>query len=349
MDKFNITPRAPRPSLFFLPLMRLKIEEIKCAAFESVTLTPEAGQEHAMGNHKSHNTNCTPSSSNGKHKGTIITTPPVLSAEQDWVICSPVGTPNCGWKDELTWDLDGVRALRELLTQWISLGVTASDIGGFLESVLYNRDEHLNGRLTRMVNNHETHTEIALDLLKHYQVRDDASKPLWELKGSQLGNKHSRSGEPSTPSTPRPSEPREPSSKFRPKRPKIRVPLLFRVASKPISEPEPTQTLKRDTWYQVPAPQPLRTFKKPYFINDVEPIPEIKDASQGMSAKASWSFNISEDLTMLTIAERRALMANTGALPPSFAAEICDSAPVESLHCLDTGAKTGRRNDKEWW
>lgn len=189
-----------------------------------------------------------------------------------------------------------------------------------------------------MVNNHETHTEIALDLLKHYQIRDDAGQPLWDLKGSQLGNKHSRSGEPntpSTPSTPRPSEPSEPSSKPRPKRPKIRVPLLFRVASKPTSEPEPSQTPKRDTWYQVPAPKPLRTFKKPYFMNDVDPIPDIEDASERPSGKACWSFNISEDLTMLTITERRALMANTGALPPSFAAEICDSAPVMSFSCLD--------------
>ncbi|KAJ5892750.1 hypothetical protein N7504_009441 [Penicillium tannophilum] len=231
-----------------------------------------------MGKHKPPITNCTPSSGKGKQKPTKITTSPVPQ-EQDWVICSPVGTPSRGWKDELTWDLDGVRALRELLTQWISLGVTASDIGGFLESVLYNRDEHLSGRLTRMVNNHETHTEIALDLLKHYQIRDDAGQPLWDLKGSQL-------------------------------------------------ESEPSQTPKRDTWYQVPAPKPLRTFKKPYFMHDVDPIPDIEDASERPSGTACWSFNISEDLTMLTIAERRALMANTGALPPSFAAEICDSAPA---------------------
>ncbi|KAJ5810288.1 Lipopolysaccharide-modifying protein [Penicillium pulvis] len=281
-----------------------------------------------MRKHKSPITNCTPSSGKGKHKPMKITTSPVPSQEQDWVICSPIGTPNRGWKDELTWDLDGVRALRELLTQWISLGVTASDIGAFLESVLYNRDEHLSGRLTRMVNDHETHTEIALDLLKHYQIRDDASQPLWELKGSQLGNKYSLSGEPSTPNIHRPSQPSEPSSKTRPKRPKIRVPFLFRVASKPISEPEPSQPSKCDTWYQVPAPKPLRTFKKPYFMNDMEPSPDIEDASERPGGKACWSFNISEDLTMLTIAERRALMANTGALPPSFAAEICDSAPV---------------------
>ncbi|KAJ5532344.1 hypothetical protein N7494_008896 [Penicillium frequentans] len=290
-----------------------------------------------MGKHKSPITDCTPSSGKGKHKPTKITTSPAPSQEQDWVICSPVGTPNRGWKDELTWDLDGVRALRELLTQWISLGVTASDIGAFLESVLYNRDEHLSGRLTQMVNTHETHTDIALDVLKHYQIRDDAGQPLWELKGSQLGNQYSRSGELSTPSTPRPSEPSEPSSKPRPKRPKIRVPLLFRVASKPVSEPDLSQTPKRDTWYQVPAPKPLRTFKKPYFMNEVEPlpIPNIEDASERFSGKACWSFNISEDLTMLTIAERRALMANTGALPPSFAAEICDSAPIMSFSCLD--------------
>ncbi|KAJ5565037.1 hypothetical protein N7513_001279 [Penicillium frequentans] len=255
-----------------------------------------------MGKHKSPITDCTPSSGKGKHKPTKITTSPVPPQEQDWVICSPVGTentqtPNRGWKDELTWDLDGVRALRELLTKWISLGVTASDIGSFLESVLYNRDEHLSGRLTQMVNNHETHTEIALDVLKHYQIRDDAGQPLWEMKGSQLGNKYSRSGEPSTPSTPGPSDLSEPSSKPRPKRPKIRVPLLFRVASKPISEPELSQTPKRNTWYQVPAPKPLRIFKKPYFMNNVESIPDIEDASER----------------------------------------------------LKSGAKTGRKNDNEWW
>ncbi|KAJ6084221.1 hypothetical protein N7486_011021 [Penicillium sp. IBT 16267x] len=286
-----------------------------------------------MGKHKSPTTTCTPSSGKGKHKATEIITSPVSPQDQDWRICSP--TPNRGWRDELTWDLDGVRTLRELLTLWIDLGVTASNIGEFLESVLYNRDEHLNGRLTRLVNNHETHAQIALDLLKHYQIRDDTAKPLWELKESQLGNEHSRSGQSSTPSS-EPSEPSEPSSKSRPKRPKITFPSFFRVSSKPpSSEPEPNQTPKHDSWYQVPAPKPLRIYKKPYFLNDVEQIREMEDVREELSGNACWSFNISEDLTMLTIAERRALMANTGALPPSFAAEICDSAPVIDFSSVD--------------
>lgn len=186
-----------------------------------------------------------------------------------------------------------------------------------------------------MVDNNETHIQIALDVLKHYQIRDDNGNPIWELKDSQLGNKHSRSGEPSTPSTPGPSVSSAPSSTSRSKRPKITVPLFFRVASKSISEPEKTQTSKCDTWYQVPAPKPLRAFKKPRFMKDVESIPDIEDVSEGFSGRACWSFNISEDLAMLTIAERRALMANTGAIPPSFAAEICDSAPVMRFHSLD--------------
>jgi hypothetical protein len=237
----------------------------------------------------------------------------------------------------LIWDLDGVRNLRELLTLWIDSGVTASNIGCFLENVLYDRDEHLDGRLTRMVNNHETHTQIALDLLKHYQVRDETGKPLWEPKASQLGNKHSRSGQPSTSSTPSTlNNPNEPSDKARTKRPKITVPLFFRTLSKPPSEPEPTQTPKRNPWYQVPAPKPLSTLQKPYFMNEFEPIREIEEVSDEFSGKACWSFNISEDLTMLTIAERRALMANTGALPPSFAAEIYDSTSVVDISSLYT-------------
>ncbi|KAJ5631492.1 Lipopolysaccharide-modifying protein [Penicillium longicatenatum] len=290
-----------------------------------------------MGKQKSPSSNCTPSPGKGKHKPPDIITSPVSLQDQDLFVGSPVHTPKRCWKDELIWDLDGVRNLRDLLILWIDSGVTASNIGCFLENVLYDRDEHLDGRLTRMVNNHETHTQIALDLLKHYQARDEAGKPLWELKASQLGNEYSRSGQPSASSTPStPSEPNEPSSKAGTKRLKITVPLFFRMLSKSPLEPEPTQTSKRNSCYQVPAPKSLRTFKKPYFMNNVEPIREIEEVSDGFSGKACWSFNISDDLTMLTIAERRALMANTGALPPSFAAEIHDSTPVVDISSLYT-------------
>ncbi|KAJ5632404.1 hypothetical protein N7490_008743 [Penicillium lividum] len=283
-----------------------------------------------MGKNKSP-ANCTPSSGKGKQKATDTTPSPSPAQDQDWVLCEPISTQTPKrdryWTDVVVWDLDDVRNLREILTMWVIMGVTASNIGEFLESVLYNRDEHLDSRLTQMTNNQEPHINIALALLKHYQIRDEENKPLWEIKDSQLGDKTSCSGK-HRPESSEPSEPSSSSKKARPKRPRISIPNIFRTPSRTEAtkrEQPQTPTPKRNSWYQVPAPKPLRPFKKPYFLHD-ERSREIESANDVSGGTVCWSFNIREDLTMLTIAERRALMANTGALPPSFAAEIIDPA-----------------------
>ncbi|KAJ5949166.1 hypothetical protein N7454_000750 [Penicillium verhagenii] len=286
--------------------------------------------------------------SKGKPKSlTFISSPispPTLSQDQDWeVVCKPFRNSDGDWKNDLTWDLDTVQALRELLTQWTALGVTASHMGVFLEAVLYKQDEHLAGHVTQMVEFHAPHFMLALDLLKHYQIRDATGKPLWDLDHSQYGDVESRAGyvrSQNSARTPDPSRlPTSPTSPGpNPPRPKIKITLpFFRRSSpaRPSTEPQQTEELKRNSWYyHVPAPKPLRVLKQPSFMNDVEPSPEVDTPGEGGSGTVSWSFNISEDLTMLSIAERRALMANTGALPPSFAAEIIDPASVGDMSSL---------------
>ncbi|KAJ5935223.1 Lipopolysaccharide-modifying protein [Penicillium verhagenii] len=287
--------------------------------------------------------------------------PRALSQDRDWEVVEPFRLENIqnsdgGWKNDLTWDLDTVQALHELLAQWTALGVTASHMGVFLEAVLYKQDEHLAGHVTQMVECHAPHFKLALDLLKHYQIRDATGKPLWDLDQSQYGDEDSRAGytrppnSARTPNAPLPTSPTssgpstrqstssEPGGKSRPSRPKIKITLPFFRRSSPAppsTEPQQTEEVKRNSWYyHVPAPKPLRIFKQPSFMNDVEPSPEVDTPGEDVSGTVSWSFNISEDLTMLSIAERRALMANTGALPPSFAAEIIDSASVMDMSSL---------------
>lgn len=52
---------------------------------------------------------------------------------------------------------------------------------------------------------------------------------------------------------------------------------------------------------------------------------------------------------MLTVAERRALMANTGALPPMFAAEIFDPASVMDLSSLHRTNSLQKQGQKRIW
>lgn len=83
------------------------------------------------------------------------------------------------WRDTLVWDLNGVLHLRRLLVLWAECKVPASDIGLFLVKVLYERDEHLGNRLTRMVNLDESYSNVALGIMKHYQIRDSDDQPMW--------------------------------------------------------------------------------------------------------------------------------------------------------------------------
>ncbi|KAJ5895205.1 hypothetical protein N7495_006896 [Penicillium taxi] len=83
------------------------------------------------------------------------------------------------WEELLVWDLNSIQKLRELILIWVQAEVSASNIGEFLQQVLYRRDEHLNYRLTKMVDNGATHAEIAHTIMQHYQIRDHNDKPLW--------------------------------------------------------------------------------------------------------------------------------------------------------------------------
>lgn len=69
--------------------------------------------------------------------------------------------------------------LRNILRIWVEGNMPADEIGGFLVSCLYNCDDHLDNRVTRMVDNDETYAQIARVLVEYFQIRDDEDKPLW--------------------------------------------------------------------------------------------------------------------------------------------------------------------------
>lgn len=83
------------------------------------------------------------------------------------------------WYDALEWDLERVGQLRDILRIWVEGDVPADEIGDFLVSCLYNSDDHLDNRVTRMVNNREPYAHIAHVLVEYLQIRDDENKPLW--------------------------------------------------------------------------------------------------------------------------------------------------------------------------
>lgn len=69
--------------------------------------------------------------------------------------------------------------LRDILRIWVEGNIPADEIGDFLVSCLYNCDDHLDNRVTRMVDNRETYTHIARVLVEYLQIRDGEDKPLW--------------------------------------------------------------------------------------------------------------------------------------------------------------------------
>lgn len=119
-----------------------------------------------------------------------------ISESSNAPLCETTTAEESDWRDTLTWNLNGVFHLRRLLELWAECKVPASDIGLFLTKVLYQRDEHLGNRLTQLVNLNESFTNIALGIMKHYQVRDSDDQPLWTM--SNLGEVELRpSGMPS--------------------------------------------------------------------------------------------------------------------------------------------------------
>ncbi|KAJ6106896.1 Lipopolysaccharide-modifying protein [Penicillium capsulatum] len=101
------------------------------------------------------------------------------STSSDASLGSHSAAGSIDWRDTLTWDLTGVLQLRRLLALWAEYKVPASDMGLFLVKVLYERDGHLGNRLMRMVYCNESYTNIALDIMRHYQVRGSDGQPLW--------------------------------------------------------------------------------------------------------------------------------------------------------------------------
>lgn len=83
------------------------------------------------------------------------------------------------WQDAVEWDLERVGQLRDILRIWVEGNIPADEIGDFLVSCLYNCDDHLDNRVTRMVDDHETYAHIARVLVEYFQIRDDDDKPLW--------------------------------------------------------------------------------------------------------------------------------------------------------------------------
>ncbi|CAL5873734.1 uncharacterized protein PFLUO_LOCUS8016 [Penicillium psychrofluorescens] len=83
------------------------------------------------------------------------------------------------WKALLIWNHDSIRNLMKLLKLWALHGVPASEMGLFLESILYQHDEHMHHKLTQSVDANETYAEIACLVMQHYQIRDDDKMPLW--------------------------------------------------------------------------------------------------------------------------------------------------------------------------
>ena len=190
----------------------------------------------------------------------------------------------------------------------VHLGVTASNIGQYLESVLYKRDDHLDGRLTQMVNTQRTYTCIALDLLKHYQIRDDEGKPLWNLTTKELGDRYARA-----------KTSKETHPAFR----------INGVRNTCPQVPRPVQSTGTNnvnkSWYQLPAPKPLRPFQKPTFLGETEACCSLVSP-----------FEISETRSRRGISEKRASVRDTGTLPRAVSAEIVEP---NSCGCLDDRAK----------
>ncbi|KAJ5731264.1 Lipopolysaccharide-modifying protein [Penicillium malachiteum] len=83
------------------------------------------------------------------------------------------------WKDEVKWDLDDMISLRQALQHWVAMGVTASIIGEYLVGILFNRDYHLDNRITWMARANFPFVTIGLDILQFLQICGEAGSPFW--------------------------------------------------------------------------------------------------------------------------------------------------------------------------
>ncbi|KAJ5622261.1 hypothetical protein N7528_005493 [Penicillium herquei] len=83
------------------------------------------------------------------------------------------------WRDEVKWDLADMMSLCMALRHWVAMGVTASFIGEYLVNVLFNRDYHLENRITWMARANFPYVTIGLDILQFLQIRGEGGSPFW--------------------------------------------------------------------------------------------------------------------------------------------------------------------------
>ncbi|KAJ5734408.1 hypothetical protein N7493_003194 [Penicillium malachiteum] len=103
-------------------------------------------------------------------------------------------SPMPNWKDEIKWDLEDMISLRMALRHWVAMGITASIIGEYLVHILFNRDYHLENRITWMARANFPYVTIGLDILQFLQIRGEAGSPFWIPGHVILGNVHACPG-----------------------------------------------------------------------------------------------------------------------------------------------------------
>ena len=220
-----------------------------------------------------------------------------------------VNDPN--WRDSLVWDLTGVLHLRRLLAMWAEGNVPASDIGLFLVKVLYQRDEHLDHRLTRMVELHESYTDIAVALMKHYQIRNMDDQPLWERMN--LGD-----------------------ANLRPDVKTASVTESATISSTACSSPptaisETTAVSTQESCRRM-ASSPVLDLpaRWPFYVNGAD-LEDFFHNSEDGSDDEDYRYRKNDLSSMaLSTAERQVKMGHTGPLPESMAAEIISSPDVSA-------------------
>ncbi|KAJ5096061.1 Lipopolysaccharide-modifying protein [Penicillium alfredii] len=201
------------------------------------------------------------------------------------------------------WTLEGIQKLMSLMTTWVLNDMPASEMGSLITSMLYQRDDHIGGRLTRMVNDRESYTNIAHAILEHYHVCDDNGKPLW---------KYLIPGDPNL-------RPGDKNETF------LRRPRPQRSATTPASG---TGTRSQDSpFYHLPSPQPIHPICWPFFLSDLD-LEHFVDTPQTSTDSQEPPPGSFDNGPVLRNAERRVSRAGTGSMPRAMSAEIVNPAPI---------------------
>ncbi|KAJ5812099.1 hypothetical protein N7474_008400 [Penicillium riverlandense] len=161
--------------------------------------------------------------------------------------------PTSDWKALLIWNHDSIRNLMKLLKLWALHGVPASEMGLFLESMLYQHDEHMHHKLTQLVDANETYAEIARTVMQHYQIRDDDKTPLWLTVDPGDANYR-----------PRDKQQQVNSSRI------MREKLRKRQEASQQKVSTNHNGAGHQPWYHIPAPRPARPINWPLFLSDLK-------------------------------------------------------------------------------